>query len=394
MIYFNNAATSFPKPQCVIDAVNNCVSNLQVDLKRTSIGENKKDITVSCREAIAKLLNVNNSNCISFTSGSTHSINMVTRGLDLADSHVITTSTEHSSVIRSLKVEERDRNVKLSVVDCDKDGFIDVDHIREQINSKTKAIFINHSSNVVGTVADLYAISELAHDENILLIVDISQSAGVIPIDVKALDVDIVTFTGHKSLFGVSGIGGLYVKENVIMKPLIVGGTGIKSTSLYQTEERPFYFEAGTQNMVGITSLEAGVSYVLDHGIDTLNSIKSKLYYRLREELSKIPEVILYGKEDYYTPLVSFNIKGVDPKEVGHYLASNHEIIVRAGILCAPLIHNNIGTAPNGLVRASLSSFSTNDEVTEFVEAIKEIVNISKINKKELVLENVNLSCL
>ncbi|OPZ94706.1 MAG: putative cysteine desulfurase [Firmicutes bacterium ADurb.Bin419] len=394
MIYLNNAATSYPKPQCVIDSVNRCINRVPVDSKRSAFDTGEKDIVTSCREKLSTLFNVSNINEISFSSGATHSANIVTRGLDLANAHVITTVTEHSSVLRALKVEERERNVKLSIVGCDKDGFVSVDDIRREINNETKAIFINHSSNVLGTEADLYAISELAHDENLILVVDASQSAGVIPLDIKSLDLDVVVFTGHKSLYGISGIGGLYTKGDLYIKPLIVGGTGVKSTSLYQTEDRPVYFEAGTQNSVGIASLEAGVSFVLENGIDKLNENKSKLFYKIIDEFSKIPEIIIYGNKEYYTPIISFNIDKIDPKEVGYYLGKKYEIAVRTGILCAPLIHEYINSNPLGTVRVSLSYFTTDKEVNYFIEAVKEIVSISKKDKKELQFDKSNLSCV
>ncbi|SFR97018.1 aminotransferase class V-fold PLP-dependent enzyme [Anaeromicropila populeti] len=394
MIYFNNAATSYPKPQCVLDAVSFYAAHPPIDAGRSSMVEDEKDVILSCRNKLAKLFGAANSSCISFTSGSTQSINMIVKGLGLDNKHVITTTTEHSSVVRALKVAEKERNVNLSFVPCDEQGFIHVDDIRNQINKDTKAIFVNHSSNVVGTEVDLYAISELAHDENLLLIVDASQSAGTIPINVRELDIDIMAFTGHKSLHGIAGIGGLYVKEDVDIQPLIVGGTGVKSTSLYQIEERPIYFEAGTQNFVGIASLEAGVSYILDKGIDAANVVKSKLYYSLRDKLENIPEIKLYGTDKYYSPIIGMNVNGVDPKEVGNYLSKRHNIVVRTGILCAPLIHHNLGSDPNGLVRISLSSFNTEDEILTFVDAIKEMIDISKTNQEELHLDNSNLSCV
>lgn len=394
MIYLNNAATSFPKPQSVIDSVNTSINRIPMDSNRSAFSTGEKDITASCREKLSKLFNISNLSDISFTSGATHSINLVTRGLDLTNAHVITTTTEHSAVLRALKVEERERAVQLSIVECDKDGFVNVDDIRREINSNTKAIFINHSSNVLGTEADLYAISELAHDENLILVVDASQSAGVIPLDIKGLDLDVVVFTGHKSLYGISGIGGLYVKEGLDIKPLIVGGTGVKSTSLYQTEDRPTYYESGTQNTLGIAALEAGVSFVLEKGIDKLNENKRKLFYKIIEEFSKLPEITIYGNQEYYTPIISFNIAKVDPKEVGYYLGKKYEILVRTGILCAPLIHSNINSNPAGTVRASLSYFTTEQEINYFIDSVKEIVGLSKKDSKELKMDKLNLSCV
>ena len=373
MIYLNNAATSFPKPTTVTEAVTKYLKTTPFHSARVGFELQSKDPIRSCRKKLATLFKVENPEDIIFTSGSTESLNLAILGLNLFGGHVITTAIEHNSVLRPLKTLEREGKIALSIVDCDSTGYVPPNSIAENIRDNTKAIVVNHCSNVTGETIDLKTISAIAHSKNICFIVDASQSAGCIPINVTEDDIDMLAFTGHKSLYGMPGIGGLYIKKGIILNPLKVGGTGIRSELLYQPEDRPIYYEAGTQNLPGIVSLEAGVDFILEEGIDHLRDRKCEITRAMLEEIKKIPDVIIYGRDEHKSPIFSFNIKGLDPSEVGYVFEESFGIIIRSGLHCAPLIHRALGSYPKGSIRVSPSCFNTFQDAEYFVEAVKKI---------------------
>lgn len=375
MIYLNNAATSYPKPETVINSVVDYLKNIPFHSSRAGLEVNKEDLVYTCRQKLACLFNIEGPENIIFTSGATEALNLALLGLDLNGGHVITTVIEHNSVLRPLKLLEKDGIIKLSIVDCDNNGYVDPECIRRCIKTDTKAIVINHASNVTGEIQDLKSISEIAHQSGITFIVDASQSAGYTPLNVTDLGIDILAFTGHKSLYGISGIGGLYINRGTKLKPLKVGGTGVKSESLYQPEEMPIYYEAGTQNLPGIVSLLSGVDFILKTGLSNIVNQEKKLLEKAIDELNEIPGIVLYGRKDGNNrcPIISFNVEKIASREVGYMLESSFDILVRAGLHCAPLIHKKLGTGQNGLVRASLSYFTTEDEIKYFVDSVRQI---------------------
>ncbi|MCL5991945.1 MAG: aminotransferase class V-fold PLP-dependent enzyme [Bacteroidetes bacterium] len=376
MIYFNNAATSYPKPKVVFDAVNAYFNAPTCHSARTGLETDSDDHATNARQKIAKLFNVQDYNRIVFSSGSTESLNLAINGIGLKKgSHVVSTAIEHNSVIRPLKHLERDEGVEVDFVGCDNLTYVEPVKIEEAIKPNTKAVVVNHSSNVTGSILDLEEIAKVAHRHGALLIVDASQSAGNIPIDVTSWDIDLLSFTGHKSLYGIQGIGGLYLKEGLNVKPLKVGGTGVKSEVLTQPTEMPLYYEAGTPNMPGIVSLDAGVGYILEKGIDHIRNRKVEIVKTIIKELENYPEVEVYtqGERNSFVNFC-FNIKGMVPEEVGYVLDSSYDITVRTGLHCAPLILKPLGVYPWGTVRASPSYFTTNNEVDKFIEAIKQTV--------------------
>ncbi len=377
MIYFNNAATSFPKPQCVIDAVKEYLNTAPCHSARTGIDNDSDDIVFSARQKLAELFNAGDPNRIIFTSGSTEALNLAINGIGLDNaSHVVTTSIEHNSVIRPLKHLERDTGVELTFVECDSATYVEPQAIESAIKATTKAIVVNHSSNVTGSILDLKEISNIAHKHGLYFIVDASQSAGNLLIDVKGWDIDLLAFTGHKSLYGIQGIGGLYIKEGIDLKPLKVGGTGVKSEVLYQPDGMPLFYEAGTPNMPGIVSLNAGVGYILEKGIDVIRNRKLSLVKRAVEELKDYPEVKTYLRTDKNSYVnFCFNIEGMVPEEVGYALDSSYDITVRTGLHCAPLLLGPLGVHPWGTVRASPSYFTTDEEMDTFINAVKDIIN-------------------
>ncbi|TAL68825.1 MAG: aminotransferase class V-fold PLP-dependent enzyme [Bacteroidetes bacterium] len=376
MIYFNNAATSYPKPKVVFEAVNEYFNAPTCHSARTGLEVDEDDKATNARQKLAKLFNVQDYNQIVFTSGSTEALNLAINGIGLKKgSHVVSTVIEHNSVIRPLKHLERDEGVEVDFVGCDEFTYVEPSKIEEAIKPNTKAVVVNHSSNVTGSILDLDSISKIAHKHDAIIIVDASQSAGNIPIDISGWDIDLISFTGHKSLYGIQGIGGLYLKKGLNVKPLKVGGTGVKSEVLTQPTEMPLYYEAGTPNNPGIVSLDAGVGYILEKGIDVLRKRKTEIVKTFIKEFENYPEIDIYtrGEKNSYVNFC-FNIKGMVPEEVGYVLDSSYDITVRTGLHCAPLILKPLGVYPWGTVRVSPSFFTTDNEVDKFIEAIKETV--------------------
>ena len=375
MIYLNNAATSYPKPDTVIKAVMNYLDNIPFHSSRAGLEIGKEDIVYTCRQKLSSMFNIEKPENIIFTSGATESLNLAIFGLDLKGGHVITTAIEHNSVLRPLNSLLKNEIIELSIVDSDENGYINPENLRDCIKQNTKAIIVNHASNVTGEIQDIKSICEIAHANGCIFVVDASQSAGCIPIDVTNPDIDIMAFTGHKSLYGIQGIGGLYIKSGIRLKPLKVGGTGEKSESLCQPNELPMYYEAGTQNLPGIVSLSAGLDYILKIGLNDIVNEKNKIFEKAINKLLEMPRVILYGRRNANNrcPIFSFNIEGVGAQEVGYLLEKSFNIIVRTGLHCAPLIHKTIGSDQIGLVRVSLSHFTTNEEIDYFTDSVRQI---------------------
>lgn len=374
-IYLNNTATSYPKPKEVLEAVKECINSPPMGHGRGSFERDDDDLEYACRSALAKLFNAEDPNSMVFTSGATEALNLGIQGLDLNNSHVITTNTEHNSVFRPLHRMEKEGTIELSIAECNSQGVLDPHSIEELIQKNTKLIVVNHCSNVTGIVNDIDTISDIAHRNNCYILVDAAQSAGSIPIDVQKSNIDLLAFTGHKSLYGLPGIGGLYIRKNLIIRPIKVGGTGIKSALLLQPEDIPTYYESGTPNVPGIVSLFAGVKFIFKTGIENIHKRKDELYKRLIFEANKIPNVKIYNvpKGIKCSQICSFNINNTHPLEAGYMLEDFHGITVRSGLHCAPLVHKSIGTYPEGTVRASLSYFTTNEEIDHLLKALKDV---------------------
>lgn len=377
MIYLNNTASSFPKPQEVIDAVNKNMLSAPCHGSRSGIEIEEGDVMYECRMALAKIFNAEDPINIILTSGSTESLNLAIKGLELKDSHVVSTAIEHNSVIRPLMTMRESGELEVDFVRCDKWGYVKPENIESAIRENTRAIVVNHCSNVTGAVLDLKAISSIAHKYNCPIIVDASQSAGALPIDVQAWDIDYLAFTGHKNLYGLPGTGGLYMKELLKLNPLKVGGTGVQSEVLVQPKEMPLYYEAGTPNLPGFASLKAGTEFVLDKGVEKIQQHKAKMVDKMIRELKDIPEITIYTSyENNSLSNFCFNIEGMVPEEVNYVLESSYDIHVRSGIHCAPLLLEPVGVHPWGTVRSSPSYFTTDEDVDKFIEAVKETVTI------------------
>ncbi|MFN3781110.1 MAG: aminotransferase class V-fold PLP-dependent enzyme [Candidatus Kapaibacteriota bacterium] len=379
MIYLNNAATSYPKPKEVQDAVVATFNNPLVHASRTGLEREDDDIIYLCRSRLADLFNIEDPLQIVFTSGSTEALNLAIKGLPLEGGNVVISAIEHNSVIRPVKTLEKEGKISVTVVGCDKNGYIEPQQFAEAIRDDTRAVIVNHCSNVTGVVLDIKEIAKIAHKAGAYIIVDASQSAGAVPIDCTAWEIDMLAFTGHKSLFGMQGIGGLYVRKGIDLKPLKVGGTGVLSEILLQPEGFPIHYEAGTPNTPGIVSLYAGVQFILQTGLNKIIEHKRKLYELIFNELGNNPDIEIYSSLEHTSySNFCFNVMGMVPEEVGYVLEVSFDIWVRTGLHCAPLILPYLGVGPWGTVRASHSYFTTEEDIHRFIEAVKKITTIPK----------------
>jgi cysteine desulfurase family protein len=333
-------------------------------------------IIYDAREKLAQLFNVFDPLRIVLTKNATEALNIAIFGFLKPGDHVITSSMEHNSVMRPLRAMEA-KGVNLTVIPCDKAGLIDPAQISTSIKNNTKAIFITHASNVTGAIMPVFDIGRIAREHGLVFCVDAAQTAGSCFIDVEKMNIDLLAFTGHKSLFGPSGTGGLYIREGLEkrIKPILVGGTGSRSEVEEQPDFMPDRYEAGTPNTVGIAGLQAGVDFVLSEGIDQIKSKEESLVKMFIEGIKDLPEVIIYGQTftEGRIPVVSFNIAGIDPAAIALELDERYKIMSRSGLHCAPSAHKSIGTYPMGTVRFSFSYFNTEDQVVKAVEALRKI---------------------
>jgi cysteine desulfurase family protein len=324
------------------------------------------------REVIAEFFNVANPLRVVFTMNATESLNLAMRGSLRAGDNVITGSMEHNSVMRPLRALEA-QGVEVTVVKCSEQGFLDPGDVERAIKPNTRMVVLNHASNVTGSLAPVEEIGCLTKNHDVLFTLDAAQTAGAYPIDVEKVNVDLLAFTGHKSLCGPPGTGGLYIREGVELRPLKWGGTGSRSEEEYQPDFLPDMYESGTLNLVGIAGLGAGVRFVMQEGVETIRKRERDLTQRLIDGLLDIRGVTVYGglDADRQIGVVSFNIESMSPSEVGLQLDEEHEIMCRIGLHCAPAAHKTIGTFPDGTVRFGLGTFTTEDEIDAAVRAVK-----------------------
>lgn len=373
MIYLNNAATSYPKPPTVTEAVLACLRALPVEPGRTHADGEGDPIAIARRQA-ADLLGVTDPARVVFTSGSTEALNLAIRGLELRGAHVVTTATEHNSVLRPLTTLEREGTIRLTVVPCDAEGRVAPAAVAGALTAATRLVVMNHASNVTGAVQDAAALAACAHARGALLLLDASQSAGCLPLAAEAWDVDLLAFTGHKALYGPAGTGGLYVRAGVDLAPLKTGGTGSRSDLLTQPPELPTRLEAGTSNLPGLAGLGAALAFVRTRGTAALHAMACARLDQMLEGLRRMPRVRVYAAAaEPRAPVAAFNVAGLSPGDVGYMLERSFGIVVREGLHCAPLIHAALGTAPLGCVRISPSCFTTEADAAALVAAVSAI---------------------
>lgn len=376
MIYFDNAATTLHKPQEVIEAVIKAMSSMgNAGRGNTSASMEATHTVFDTRENLAKFFNIKDSSRIAFTCNSTEALNIAIKEIFKNGDNVITTMLEHNSVLRPL-YEMEEKGVELSFVKADKLGNISYEEIESLIKNNTKAIICTHGSNLTGNLIDIKRVGEICKKYNLLFIVDASQTAGVFPIDVEDMNIDILCFTGHKSLLGPQGTGGIFVREGVEIKPLKSGGTGILTYSKSQPQIMPTYLEAGTLNGHGIAGLNAGIEFINKIGMNKIREKEDSLMWRFYNGVKNLPHIKIYGdfSKKERCPIVTLNIGEYDSGDIAEELL-NLGISTRAGGHCAPLMHEALGTVEQGAVRFSFGYFNTEEEVDKVIEILKNIIN-------------------
>ncbi|MBD9195843.1 MAG: aminotransferase class V-fold PLP-dependent enzyme [Clostridiales bacterium] len=375
MIYLDNAATTRQKPQPVIDAVVAAMTTLGNSARGTHDGSlSASRIIYGTREKLADFFGCPRPDHVAFTCNSTEALNTAICGLLCPGDHVISTDLEHNSVLRPLYRMEAERNVSLSFVPADRQGNLDYGDFARLIRPETRAIVCTHASNLTGNAVDIGRVGEIAHAHGLTFIVDASQTAGVLPIDMAAQHIDILCFTGHKSLMGPQGTGGLCLGERVNLRPWKVGGTGVQTYSRSQPEQLPTLLEAGTLNGHGIAGLSAALDYIRKVGMDTIREKEEALMRRFYAGVSAIPGVTVYGNfAAPRTAVAALNIRDYDSGEVADALSQDYGIATRSGAHCAPRMHRALGTEHQGAVRFSFGWFNTEAEIDTAIQAVKEL---------------------
>lgn len=375
MIYFDNAATTLRKPDCVVQAVAEAMCTLGNSGRSIHAGAlDASRIIYDTRVAIAKLFHAESPERIAFTANSTEALNIAIKGVLNTGDHVVTTELEHNSVLRPL-YEMEDKDVALTIVPADHKGNIRYEDIEQSICSETKAIVTTHGSNLTGNLLDIGRIGKIAQKYGLLYIVDASQTAGVFPIDVQAMHIDILCFTGHKALLGPQGTGGIYVREGVEIKPLLSGGSGVQTYLRSHPPQMPTALEAGTLNGHGIAGLLAAVNYIEKTGMENIRKKEQALMAAFYSAVSEIPGIIVYGDftELNRCPIVTLNVRDYDSGLISDVLAQEYGIATRPGAHCAPLMHKALGTVEQGAVRFSFAHFNTHEEIKAAVSALREL---------------------
>lgn len=373
-IYLDNAATSYPKPYTVIDKMSYFMKNIGATTGRGAYkSEIESDrLVYNCRKSLCRLFNFDIPSNIVFTYNITEALNLTINGILKDGDHVIISSIEHNSVTRPLKILEKSRNIHISKVPCNCSGISDIMKIEKLIKPNTRLIVFTHASNVLGTIQPIKEIGLIARKHRIPFLVDSAQTAGAYPIDVKKDNIDFLAFTGHKSLLGPTGTGGLLINCNQDINPLKAGGTGSDSKYPYQPNYLPNKFEAGTLNTVGIVGLLEGVKYINKLGIDSIREKEKSIIKYALNKLSNIPKIKIYGPKDInkIVGVISFNIEGIPCDEVGSELDEKYGIMVRVGFHCAPTAHKIMGTYNTGAVRISIGLFNTKKDIDSLFEAL------------------------
>jgi cysteine desulfurase/selenocysteine lyase len=398
LIYLDNAATSFPKPQQVTEAMVHFMDHVGANPGRAGhpLALEAGKIVQAARDNLARLFNIDNSSRISFAMNVTEALNTVFHGYLNPGDHVVTTAMEHNSVMRPLIYLQEKGDIVLDIAPCDRKGVLDVHALSGLLHKDTRLVVLNHASNVCGTLQDVAAVRRVIGD--IPLLLDAAQTAGAYPIDVQALGIDLLAFTGHKGLMGPQGTGGLYVREGIEVRSFKRGGTGSRSEDLHQPDFMPDALESGTQNNVGIAGLAAAVAFILEKGVEKIRRHEQILTKALLDGIYDLQNVTIYGPLDpaqqVATVSITFdstlpeasegslgcgaiNLEWFDDSvpigEAEDRLSNQYNILVRVGLHCAPLAHRTIGTFPDGTVRLSMGYFNTLEDIDTAVQAIRRI---------------------
>ena len=375
MIYMDNAATTMHKPQAVIDAVVAAMSSMG----NAGRGANEASLSASrviydTRDKLCRFFGGENPRQIVFTNNSTESLNIAIKGLLNPGDHVITTMLEHNSVLRPLYEMEK-KGVKLTIIKSNEKGNFELKDMEDALLPETRMIICTNGSNLTGNYIDIEKVGKMAHARGLLFVVDASQTAGVFPIDVQKMHIDVLCFTGHKGLLGPQGTGGMYVREGLFVRPLKSGGSGVQTYSKEHPAEMPTALESGTLNGHGIAGLNAAVDYINEVGIDTIRRKEQGFMKRFYQGIKDIPGVKLYGDFTDFNrcAIVTLNIGDYDSSEVSDELLTQYGISTRPGGHCAPLMHEALGTVEQGAVRFSFSHYNTDEEVDTAIEAVREL---------------------
>lgn len=386
LIYLDNAATAWPKPQKVYEFMVEFYRSTGVNPGRSGFDKaiEAGNIFEDLRKRLTKFFGGDEDapERLCYTYNATDALNLIIQGLASAGDHIVTTNVEHNSVIRPVNHMVRDHGAQATFVPFNSEGFVEPDEIRKAIKPNTKVVIVNHGSNVLGTIQPMKEIGQVCEEMEVLFVIDTSQTAGVIPIDMKEIKVDALAFTGHKAMMGCTGIGGLCVRKGVEIRQTRAGGTGVRSAYPYHLEEYPFRMEFGTPNMVGIAALWAGQDWIEEQGIENIRRHEMKLAIKLVNGFREIEGVIIYGCDNMEEHLstITINIEGMDAGDVGIMLDVDHNIATRTGLHCAPLVHRQIGTLEiHGGVRFSIGAFNTEEHIDTAIEAVREIAGSVKM---------------
>ena len=382
-IYLDNASTTFPKAPNVASAMADYITNCGININRGSysLAYDVEDIIYTTRQRLHTLFNGHDPSHVIFTQNVTMSLNMVIKGLLKAGDHVLVSSMEHNAVMRPL-TQLLDKGITFDTIPCDSTGSIQMDSIEPLIRPNTVALIINHASNVCGTIQPLESIGPICKAHNLQFIVDAAQTAGVIPIDVKACHIDALCFTGHKGLLGPQGIGGIILTKEMAqnLTPLIAGGTGSFSHLETLPTHMPDAFESGTLNLPGIIGLNEGLAYIESQGMENIHNHELALTQAFLEGLQSIDGINIVGKQNIQdrTAVVSITIDGMDPANIAYELESTYHIMTRVGLHCAPRAHQTLRTYPEGTVRFSFGYANTHKDVESALSALHRIVKNTK----------------
>ncbi len=382
LIYLDSGATSFPKPEEVYAYMDYFYRNYGVNPGRSGydLCLEAGAVVDNTRKMLTTFFNGTDHNRLCFTYNSTDALNLIIFGMLRPGDHAISTTIEHNSVLRPLYHLSR-QGVEVDYVPFDAAGFVDPDEIRKRFRPNTRLVIVNHASNVIGTVQPVREIGRRCREAGIPFAIDASQSAGKVAVDMEAQFLDVVAFTGHKSLLGPTGIGGLYVREGIEIRHTRAGGTGVRSAERAHLEDYPFRLEYGTHNTVGIAGLSAGLKWILGQGMEKIHEHEMRLTRMLRDGLAAIPGVVLYCQDDLaeHIAVLAFNVAGMDAGDVGTMLDVDYNIACRTGLHCAPLVHEQLGTAQvRGAVRFGIGPFNTEEHIQTAIRAVREIAALRR----------------
>ncbi len=383
LIFLDNGATSFPKPEEVYTFMDQFYRNFGVNPGRSGydLCMETGELVEETRKMLTDFFNGKDPNRLCFSYNSTDALNLIIYGMLEEGDHAITTTLEHNSVLRPLYHLYKFNGVDVDYISFDEKGFVNPDDFPKKFKKNTKLVIINHASNVVGTIQPVKEIGKYCRERGIPFAIDASQSAGKIAVDIEELNVDVVAFTGHKSLLGPTGIGGLYVREGIEIRHTRAGGTGVRSAVRTHLEEYPYRLEYGTLNVMGVAGLHAGLKWIEEKGLENIHEHEMKLTAMLRDGLKDVEGVSVYCQDDLtdHISIFLFNTDGFEALDTATILDVDYNIAARSGLHCAPLVHEQLGTDKiKGAVRFGIGPFNTEEQIRIAINAVKEISEMRK----------------